>query len=51
MAKTVLIVEDSHLILQDQDSDQTAILVVNPAAGEWRIEPAEGSARITRTDS
>jgi hypothetical protein len=43
-------VKGSHLIATNPDDNTTSIMVTNPAAGEWKIEPHAGSSAITEVD-
>ncbi|HEY6889645.1 MAG TPA: Ig-like domain-containing protein [Solirubrobacter sp.] len=43
-------VKGSHLIATNPDDNTTSIMVTNPAAGEWKIEPHADSSQITEVD-
>jgi hypothetical protein len=43
-------VKDDHLLAEDEATKTTAVSVARPAAGEWHVEAAPGSAAIVRID-
>jgi hypothetical protein len=44
------IVKGSHMIAQEPSKNTTTVFVAEPAAGEWRVEPRAGSAKITEVE-
>ncbi|WP_028061389.1 Ig-like domain-containing protein [Candidatus Solirubrobacter pratensis] len=44
------IVKGSHMIAERPSENTTTVFVASPAAGEWRVEPRAGSARITEVE-
>ena len=43
-------VKDDHLLAEDEATKTTSVTVARPAAGEWHVEAALGSAPVVRVD-
>jgi hypothetical protein len=44
------IVKGSHMIAEQPSENTTTVFVAEPAAGDWRVEPRAGSAKITEVE-
>lgn len=49
-AESGALVDGSHMIATNPEDNSTSIMVANPGAGEWKIEPHADSSAITGVD-